>query len=36
LKKFKGKKVVVTGEELMDTRWPSTPVLEVQTLELAP
>jgi hypothetical protein len=31
-----GKKVFVTGEEVVDKRWPSTPVLEVDTIELLP
>jgi uncharacterized protein YgiM (DUF1202 family) len=36
LKKLRGKKVVVSGEEIMDVRWPSTPVINVQSLQLAP
>ena len=36
LKDFKGKKIVVTGEEGIDPRWPQTPLIEVQTLDLKP
>ncbi|MBI4658287.1 MAG: SH3 domain-containing protein [Verrucomicrobia bacterium] len=36
LKDFRGKKIIVTGEEGIDSRWPKTPVLEVETIELAP
>ena len=36
LKQFKGKKVLVTGEELLDERWPNTPVITVETIDLAP
>ena len=36
LKDFKGKKVVVTGEEGLDARWQNTPLIEIQTLDLAP
>ncbi len=33
LKDFKGKHILVTGEELLDERWPHTPVIDVDTLE---
>jgi uncharacterized protein YraI len=33
LKDFKGKHIIVTGEELLDERWPNTPVISVETLE---
>lgn len=36
LKQFKGMKVVVTGEELLDERWPNTPVLTVDSIDRAP
>ncbi|MBI3417077.1 MAG: SH3 domain-containing protein [Verrucomicrobia bacterium] len=36
LKKFKGQRVVVTGEEGIDRRWRKVPVLYVQTIELLP
>jgi hypothetical protein len=36
LKTFKGRRVVVSGEELIDPRWPKTPVLAVETIELTP
>lgn len=34
LKDYRGKQIVVTGEEAIDPRWPRTPVIEVETLEL--
>ncbi len=36
LKDYKGRMITVTGEEGIDRRWPSTPVLEVQQLEAKP
>ncbi len=36
LKQFKGKRIVVTGEELLDERWQNTPVLIVDALEIVP
>lgn len=36
IKKFKGKKVIVSGEEFMDARWPNRPVLEIDTIQVAP
>jgi uncharacterized protein YgiM (DUF1202 family) len=36
LKNYKGKKVLVTGEELLDERWPHTPVITVDEIGLAP
>jgi uncharacterized protein YraI len=36
LKDYRGRRIVVTGEEAIDPRWPKTPVIEVQTLELVP
>jgi hypothetical protein len=36
LKPFKGQKVIVSGEELIDPRWPNTPILEIETLDFAP
>ncbi|EEF57315.1 SH3 domain-containing protein [Pedosphaera parvula] len=33
LKRFKGKKVMVSGEEGLDERWPNTPVLTVQSIQ---
>ena len=36
LKPFKGKKVVITGEELLDERWPNTPVINVEEITEAP
>jgi hypothetical protein len=36
LKVYGGRKVIVTGEELIDVRWTNTPILEVQTIHLVP
>ena len=36
LKDFRGKKIVVTGEEGIDPRWPATPILEIATIAVAP
>ena len=36
LKKFKGRRVVVTGEEGIDRRWLKVPVLRVESIELLP
>jgi SH3-like domain-containing protein len=36
LKDYRGRRIIVTGEEEIDPRWPKTPVIEVQTLELIP
>lgn len=36
LKNFRGKRVVVSGEEALDARWPNTPVLIVDSLTPAP
>jgi hypothetical protein len=36
LKEFKGMRVIVTGEEVLDERWQNTPVLVVDTLQPVP
>ncbi len=36
IKGFKGRRVVVTGEEMLDPRWPKTPVIVIESIELAP
>jgi uncharacterized protein YgiM (DUF1202 family) len=36
LRHFKGMKVVLTGEELLDERWPKTPVITVEEINEAP
>lgn len=36
LKQYKGQRVVVTGEELLDERWQHTPVIIVDAIELVP
>lgn len=30
LRDFKGRHIVVTGEELLDERWPNTPVITIE------
>ena len=36
LKAFRGKTIIVTGEEGIESRWPKKPILRIETLELAP
>jgi uncharacterized protein YgiM (DUF1202 family) len=36
LRDFNGKRIIVTGEELLDERWPHTPVITVDTIKEAP
>ena len=36
LKDFSGKRIVVTGEEMLDERWPNTPVINVDSLQPVP
>lgn len=36
LKRLVGARVIVEGEESMDVRWPSTPVIKVDLLKIAP
>jgi hypothetical protein len=36
LKDYEGQRILVTGEELLDERWPNTPVLDVETLQTMP
>jgi uncharacterized protein YgiM (DUF1202 family) len=36
LKEFKGKRIIVTGEELLDERWQNTPVIIVDALQTVP
>lgn len=36
LKDYRGRRIIVTGEEAIDPRWPRTPVIDVETLELVP
>ena len=33
LKNYMGQRVVVTGEEGLDERWPNTPVIDVETIQ---
>ncbi len=33
---YVGTRVTITGTEVMDQRWPRTPVLQVQTVDLLP
>jgi len=34
LRKFAGKKVIVSGEELIDQRWVNTPIVEVESIQV--
>jgi uncharacterized protein YraI len=36
LQRFRGQKVIVTGEEYMDERWTNTPMIEIDFLQPAP
>jgi len=36
LKDFYGQRILVTGEELLDERWPNTPVINVDKIETVP
>lgn len=36
LKDFKGQRIIVTGEELLDERWQNTPVIIVDSLQTVP
>jgi hypothetical protein len=36
LRDFNGKRIIVTGEELLDERWPHTPVITIDSIREAP
>jgi hypothetical protein len=36
IKDFRGHRIIVTGEEMLDERWPNTPVIAVDKLEAVP
>lgn len=36
LKDYRGQRIVVTGEEVLDERWPNTPVIEIEKIETVP
>jgi beta-lactam-binding protein with PASTA domain len=36
LKKYAGRRVIVTGEEFLDQRWKLTPILDVQEILVVP
>jgi len=36
LKEFKGMRIIVTGEELLDERWQNTPVITIDSLQTVP
>jgi hypothetical protein len=36
LRIYAGRKVIVTGEELIDRRWTNTPIIEVESIRLVP
>jgi hypothetical protein len=33
LRSYQHQRVVVTGEEMLDDRWPNTPVIDVESIE---
>jgi hypothetical protein len=35
LRRYKGLRVVVTGEEALDERWPNTPLITIQRIQPA-
>jgi len=35
-KKYTGARVLVSGPEWLDRRWPKTPILQIQTVDLLP
>ena len=36
MKEYQLQRVIVTGEELLDERWPNTPVINVETIQPVP
>jgi hypothetical protein len=36
LRDYFGQRVIVTGEEGLDERWPNTPVINVESIEVVP
>ena len=36
LKDYRGQRVVVSGEEAIDSRWPNTPIMDLQSLDVLP
>jgi hypothetical protein len=36
LKEYQYQRVLVTGEELLDERWPHTPVIDIETIQTVP
>ncbi len=34
LRRYKGKRIIVTGEEALDERWPNTPVITIQRIQV--
>jgi hypothetical protein len=34
LRRYKGLRIVVTGEEALDERWPNTPVITIQKIQV--
>ena len=35
LQRYKGRRIIVTGEEGLDERWNNTPVLNIQSIQVA-
>lgn len=36
LKQYRGQRVIVSGEEAIDPRWPKMPIMELETLDIVP
>jgi hypothetical protein len=36
MKEYHLQRVLVTGEEILDERWPNTPVINIDTIETVP
>lgn len=36
MKPFQFQRVIVTGEEILDERWPNTPVINIDSIEAVP
>jgi len=36
IKDYMGKRIIITGEEVLDERWPNTPVINVEALQAVP
>jgi hypothetical protein len=34
MRRYKGMRIIVTGEESLDERWPNTPVISIQRIQV--